>query len=202
MVAITQLINGALGDGAHPTTYIGTVVIDSRTAKPITLADLFSDEQAGLQRLSEQTKLEPVETSFADWIPTADGIEIHRLPQTLTVPWSALNDVLAPGMAGLGRALGSYGGAACAHRRRRPGRPVGLPVLRGRLRPAGLRQGRRRSPRSRATPTRPISRGRLCPKGAATKPLVTGPQREHRVKYRRPARDASGRSSPSTRRWT
>jgi formate dehydrogenase major subunit len=35
-------------------------------------------------------------------------------------------------------------------------------------------------------PDSPISRGRLCPKGAATKQLVTGPGREHRVKYRRP----------------
>src|SRR4030088_2162867 len=30
----------------------------------------------------------------------------------------------------------------------------------------------------------PISRGRLCPKGSATKQLVTGPGREHTVKYR------------------
>ena len=35
-------------------------------------------------------------------------------------------------------------------------------------------------------PDSPVSRGRLCPKGAATKQLVTGPDREHRVKYRRP----------------
>jgi formate dehydrogenase major subunit len=35
-------------------------------------------------------------------------------------------------------------------------------------------------------PDSPISRGRLCPKGAATKQLVSGPQREQRVKYRRP----------------
>jgi formate dehydrogenase major subunit len=32
----------------------------------------------------------------------------------------------------------------------------------------------------------PISRGRLCPKGAATRQLVTGPGREYRIKYRRP----------------
>jgi formate dehydrogenase major subunit len=32
----------------------------------------------------------------------------------------------------------------------------------------------------------PISRGRLCPKGAATKSLVTSPLRETKVKYRRP----------------
>jgi formate dehydrogenase major subunit len=35
-------------------------------------------------------------------------------------------------------------------------------------------------------PDSPISRGRLCPKGSASKSLVTGPQREYRVKYRRP----------------
>jgi formate dehydrogenase major subunit len=35
-------------------------------------------------------------------------------------------------------------------------------------------------------PASPISRGRLCPKGAATKSYVQGPSREYRVKYRRP----------------
>jgi formate dehydrogenase major subunit len=35
-------------------------------------------------------------------------------------------------------------------------------------------------------PDSPVSRGRLCPKGSATKELVTGSSREYRVKYRRP----------------
>jgi formate dehydrogenase major subunit len=35
-------------------------------------------------------------------------------------------------------------------------------------------------------PASPISRGRLCPKGAATKGLVNSPLREYKVKYRRP----------------
>ena len=35
-------------------------------------------------------------------------------------------------------------------------------------------------------PASPISRGRLCPKGAASKSLVTNPLRQDRVKYRRP----------------
>ena len=35
-------------------------------------------------------------------------------------------------------------------------------------------------------PDSPVSRGRLCPKGAASKSLVTGPLRETKVKYRRP----------------
>jgi formate dehydrogenase major subunit len=35
-------------------------------------------------------------------------------------------------------------------------------------------------------PDSPISRGRLCPKGSASKQLVTGPQREKYVLYRAP----------------
>jgi formate dehydrogenase major subunit len=35
-------------------------------------------------------------------------------------------------------------------------------------------------------PDSPISRGRLCPKGSASKSLVTSPLREVRVRYRRP----------------
>jgi formate dehydrogenase major subunit len=35
-------------------------------------------------------------------------------------------------------------------------------------------------------PASPISRGRLCPKGAASKSLVTSPHRQLKVKYRRP----------------
>src|SRR5919204_1626208 len=35
-------------------------------------------------------------------------------------------------------------------------------------------------------PASPISRGRLCPKGAASKGYVTSPLREYKVKYRRP----------------
>ena len=35
-------------------------------------------------------------------------------------------------------------------------------------------------------PDSPISRGRLCPKGAATKGLVQSPLRQYKVRYRRP----------------
>ena len=35
-------------------------------------------------------------------------------------------------------------------------------------------------------PDSPISRGRLCPKGAATQGLVQSPLRQYRVRYRRP----------------
>jgi formate dehydrogenase major subunit len=35
-------------------------------------------------------------------------------------------------------------------------------------------------------PDSPVNRGRLCPKGSASKQLVTGPQREQKVLYRAP----------------
>src|SRR3954463_10932005 len=35
-------------------------------------------------------------------------------------------------------------------------------------------------------PDSPISRGRLCPKGSATRSLIDNPRRESKVKYRRP----------------
>jgi formate dehydrogenase major subunit len=38
-------------------------------------------------------------------------------------------------------------------------------------------------------PDSPISRGRLCPKGSATRTLVQSPLREYKVKYRRPYSD-------------
>jgi len=39
-------------------------------------------------------------------------------------------------------------------------------------------------------PASPISRGRLCPKGQASKSYVQSPLREYKVKYRRPYGDA------------
>jgi formate dehydrogenase major subunit len=52
---------------------------------------------------------------------------------------------------------------------------------------ADSERSRRRRPRiADADPASPISRGRLCPKGAASKSLHSGPLREYRVKYRPP----------------
>ena len=41
-------------------------------------------------------------------------------------------------------------------------------------------------------PASPISRGRLCPKGQASKSYVQSPLREYKVKYRRPYGNAVG----------
>ncbi|WP_235677768.1 RsiV family protein [Mycolicibacterium sarraceniae] len=127
--SVSELISGIYVHvpSAHPSSYVSTVVIDSRSGKPVTLADLFIDQQAGLNRLSEQTKAllpgvsgvgptpmpdepgnAPTEANFANWIPTPDGLEIHFADYqffhgtpTITVPWSALDGLLAPGMDAL-----------------------------------------------------------------------------------------------------
>jgi len=127
--SVSQRINGLFNavPSAHPINYVSTVVIDSRNARPITLSDLFFDEQAGLNRLSEQTKVllpavsgqepgafdddpgaAPAEENFANWIPTSDGLEIyfndyqffHGTP-VITVPWQALDGLLRPEMQAL-----------------------------------------------------------------------------------------------------
>jgi hypothetical protein len=111
-IAVGQLILGTHYYGAHPTSYISTVVIDSRSADPIMLTDLFADEQAGLNRLSQLTGAEPRAENFTNWIPTAEGLEIHfapyqfgiALPETKTVAWAALSDLLAPVMTGITQA--------------------------------------------------------------------------------------------------
>ncbi len=111
-IAVSQLIVGTHYYGAHPTSYISTVVIDSRSADPIMLTDLFADDQAGLNRLSELTGAEPRAENFANWIPTSEGLEIHfapyqfgiALPETKTVAWAALADLVAPAMTGIMRA--------------------------------------------------------------------------------------------------
>lgn len=127
--SVSELISGLFVavPSAHPTSYVSTVVIDSRSAKPITLGDLFIDKQAGLDRLSEQTKAllpavsgvgptpmadepgnAPTEANFANWIPTPEGLAIHFADYqffhgtpTITVPWAALDGLLAPGMDAL-----------------------------------------------------------------------------------------------------
>jgi hypothetical protein len=115
-IAIGQVISGTWSAEflARVVRYVGTVVIDSRTGQPINVVDLFTNPAEGLDRLSEQTKLltdydgiAPTPESFANWIPTHDGIELHFpsaqlfWPSAITVPWSALADVLAPSMTGL-----------------------------------------------------------------------------------------------------
>ena len=121
-IAIGQVITGNAytPNTAHPASFVNTIVVDSRTAKPIMLVDLFTNQQAGLNRISEQIRvveptipdqpgIEPKAENFASWIPTTKGMEIHFADYQIgahglfvvTVPWSALTDVLATNMQAL-----------------------------------------------------------------------------------------------------
>jgi hypothetical protein len=129
-VVIAQVITSAFYFGVHPSSEAGAVVIDSRTARPVTLADVFADDRAGLEQLSRQTKIilpkangwkgvmadepgnRPTPENFANWAPTADGMELHfaadqfglGVAETIVVPWSELVPLLAPNMVDIARA--------------------------------------------------------------------------------------------------
>lgn len=121
--AVLNTLWDASPPGAHPSYIIATVTVNTDTAAPITLQDIFPDLQAGLQRLSEQsallspataagpdfepTGIEPVVDNFANWVPSADGMNIrfgdyqvgpHAIGLVdVTFPWTALSDVADPG---------------------------------------------------------------------------------------------------------
>lgn len=129
--SISALISGTYTDemADHPAGSVINVVIDSRTGTPITLEELFTDDQAGLDRISQQTKMllppamgatatpmpnvpgnRPLLENFDSWIPTPAGLQIHFADYqfvhgtpVITVPWAAIDDLLAPGMEALRR---------------------------------------------------------------------------------------------------
>lgn len=111
-----------------PMRTVGTVVCDARSGNIITWDNLFRDKTAGLTRLGEQTEAQlagvasptqlrdwrragqfaPVDANFKYWVPTRDGIALQipevqfgRGLKVLTVPWTALNDLLAPEFASI-----------------------------------------------------------------------------------------------------
>ncbi|MGE2728296.1 DUF3298 domain-containing protein [Mycolicibacterium vaccae] len=107
-----------------PVDAVATRVFDSRSGIQIVWDNLFVDPQAGLERLSELTKkilpvayptpplggwaeygvaMAPLKRNFRFWLPTAEGAELHfpdgqfgRGVRTITVPWPALRDLIAP----------------------------------------------------------------------------------------------------------
>lgn len=104
------------GGGAHPNYSMGTVVIATRTATPITVDDLYSDRTAAPARL--RTLLPQLDASlrltrellsddrFANiWLPTSAGLEVY-VPVAhvigdfvpVVVPWDRIADLLRPGM--------------------------------------------------------------------------------------------------------
>lgn len=101
---------------AHPNQSLGTVVIQTDTAQPVTVDDLYQDRAAAQDRL--RTLLPQLDTSgrlnagsvsgedIADnWLPTPSGLQIyvsvaHVMGDyvVVTVPWDRIADLLRPGM--------------------------------------------------------------------------------------------------------
>ncbi|MGV8873275.1 MAG: RsiV family protein [Rhodococcus sp. (in: high G+C Gram-positive bacteria)] len=114
----------AVPPGAHGNSLLATVTVDVDTAQPISLGDAFTDLDAGLARLSERAAailpttragesfersgIEPTVANFGNWTASPEGMNIHFGDYqvgaygiglvTITVPWTNLSDVLAPGM--------------------------------------------------------------------------------------------------------
>ncbi|MBY4211366.1 DUF3298 domain-containing protein [Rhodococcus fascians] len=114
----------AVPPGAHGNSLIATVTINADTAQPISLGEAFTDLDAGLARLSdraaailpstragesfERSGIEPTVANFGNWTASPEGMNIHFGDYqvgsygigliTITVPWTDLSDVLAPGM--------------------------------------------------------------------------------------------------------
>lgn len=112
-----------------PVDTVATRVFDSRSGIQIVWANLFRDERAGLTRLSDLTKqilpasypepplggwaeygpsMAPLKRNFRFWLPTDQGIELHfpagqfgPRPWAITVPWSAVQDLIAPEFAAI-----------------------------------------------------------------------------------------------------
>ncbi|MFD0362947.1 RsiV family protein [Nocardia sp. GCM10030253] len=123
-----HVLSGVLGievdtGGAHPATFKATHVTNIDTATAIALPDLFTDLQQGLNVLSVQAAellpktrvgtnfyfkedLEPKVQNYERWVATPAGMRIylgelasHAMGYIdITVPWSALDSVLKPGL--------------------------------------------------------------------------------------------------------
>lgn len=107
---------------AHPNHSLGTVVIETHTATPVTVDDLYQDRAAALARLRTLLpQLDPSrrldeqwmsgEDIAANWLPTPSGLEVyvpvvHAMGDyvAVTVPWDRIADLLRPGMLDVLRA--------------------------------------------------------------------------------------------------
>lgn len=111
-----------------PMHTVGSVVCDTRSGDIITWDNLFRDKTAGLSRLGERVEAHmattasptqlrdwrragqfaPVDVNFKHWIPTRQGVELHfpevqygRGLKVMTVPWTEVEDLIAPEFAAI-----------------------------------------------------------------------------------------------------
>ncbi|WP_051179671.1 RsiV family protein [Nocardia concava] len=112
------------GGGAHPFIVQSTCVINADTTEKLDSKDVFTDENAGLQLLSEQAAkllpatragdgywkpgITPTAEHYKAWTATPDGMHVYfdqgqvaaevAGVVDITVPWSALQAQLKPGL--------------------------------------------------------------------------------------------------------
>jgi formate dehydrogenase major subunit len=110
-----------------------------------------------------------------------------RNPAALVRSWPVLRQLLGDDRLGLGRAAQSARSASLRPRIAEAERKVAsvCPYCAvGCGQEVYVKDGR--ITQIEGDPASPVSRGKLCPKGAATRTLVAGTLREYAVKYRRP----------------
>lgn len=104
---------------AHPSTRVGTVVINTDTAQPIALSSVFPDQTRAYARLAALaptlnrsgepnltgTDISADADTFAEWVPSPAGLTVYlSVPHALgdflpiTYPWDQIRDLVAPGM--------------------------------------------------------------------------------------------------------
>ncbi|KXP10316.1 hypothetical protein [Tsukamurella pseudospumae] len=114
VVAGILLTNYYVTGTAHPSNGLGTIVIDTTTAQPILLTQVFptSEGQARVLSLVAAKRYGPAipfarefARDLANWVPSDEGLTVypdvaHAAGDygTVTIPWSELKDVVAPAM--------------------------------------------------------------------------------------------------------
>jgi formate dehydrogenase major subunit len=118
---------------------------------------------------------------------SSPGQRLRRLLEACLETWPVYRQLTTPDRTGRGAAAQSPRSRALRPRTAiadRPARSVCPYCAVGCAQLVYAREGR--VVQVEGDPDSPISRGRLCPKGSASLQLVTGPQRETKVRYRAP----------------
>ena len=118
---------------------------------------------------------------------SSPGQRLRRLLEARLETWPVYRQLTTPDRTGRGAAAQSPRSRALRPRTAiadRPARSVCPYCAVGCAQLVYARDGR--VVQIEGDPDSPISRGRLCPKGSASLQLVTGPQRETKVRYRAP----------------
>lgn len=116
VVAGVLVTNRYFEGAAHPSNQVGTVVIATESAQPVLLTEVFRDPDAGLATLARLVRERPgpggtapwvsdPARDLANWVPSPDGLTVYAPVSPpagdwfpVTIPWSELKDLVAPGM--------------------------------------------------------------------------------------------------------